>query len=133
MRVGVAVASVGVGIQQYMPMKLPSSREAYLKVIAVGLEAANAILPSSLCANPMLPLVATLAIYRATLDSPSVAPPDKVQVAEAGDYLGKRLATMATLVDESTPAVAAFFDASHVEEVGGEGQARPSYLILPMD
>ena len=62
-RAGVAAASVGVGIQPYTPMKLPSSRDAHLKAMAVGLEAANAILPSSLCADPMLPLEATLAIF----------------------------------------------------------------------
>ena len=41
--------------------------------MAVGLEAANAVLTSSLCTNPMLPLVGTLAIFKATLDSPFVA------------------------------------------------------------
>ena len=76
-RAGVAVASVGADVQPYMPVKLPSSRQAYLKAIAVGLEAANTILPFPLCANPMLPLVATLAIFKATLDSPSVAPKDQ--------------------------------------------------------
>ena len=45
--------------------------------MAVGLEAANAVLPSPLCTNPMLPLAATLAIFKATLDSPFVAPKDK--------------------------------------------------------
>ena len=72
-RAGVAVASVGAGVQPYMPMKLTSSREAHLKAMVVGLEAANAVLHSSLCADPILMLVATLAIFRATLDSPSVA------------------------------------------------------------
>ena len=42
---GVAAAYTGVGIQPYMPMKLLLSREAYLKAMAVGLEATNAILP----------------------------------------------------------------------------------------
>ena len=45
--------------------------------MAVGLEATNAILPSSLYANPMLPLADTLAIFKATLDSLFVAPKDK--------------------------------------------------------
>ena len=45
--------------------------------MAVGLEAAIAVLPYPLCANPMLPLVATLTILKATLDSPLVAPKDK--------------------------------------------------------
>ena len=45
--------------------------------MAVGLEATNAILLSSLCTNPMLPLVGTLAIFQATLDSPFVALKDK--------------------------------------------------------
>ena len=73
-RSGVSVVSAGAGIQPYSPMKLPSSRDAHLMAMVVSLEAANAILPSSLYANPMLPLAATLAIFRATLDSPSVAP-----------------------------------------------------------
>ena len=45
--------------------------------MAVRLEAANAVLPSSLCADPMLPLAGTLAIFQATLESPFVAPKDK--------------------------------------------------------
>ena len=78
--------------------------------MAVALEANNAILPSPLCANPMLPLAATLDIFKATLDSPSVVPKDKVQVAEAGNYLAERLASMAVLVDKSMPTVAPLFD-----------------------
>ena len=77
-RAGVGVASMGVGFQPYTPIKLPSSREAHLKVLAVGLKATNAIVHSPLSADPMLPLVATLAIFRATLDSPLVALKDKV-------------------------------------------------------
>ena len=34
---------------------------------------------------------------------------DKVQVAEAGNYLAERLTTMAALVDKSTPTVVALF------------------------
>ena len=45
--------------------------------MAVGLEAANAILPSSLFSNPMLPLAGTLAIFQVMLDSVFVAPKDK--------------------------------------------------------
>ena len=56
-------------MQLNKPMKFPSSRDAYLQVMAVGLEAANAILPSPLCVNPMLPLAATLTIFKATLNS----------------------------------------------------------------
>ena len=66
-----------VGGPTYTPVKVPSSQDAHLQAMAVGLEAANAILPSSLCANPMLPLMGTLAIFQATLDSPFVAPKDK--------------------------------------------------------
>ena len=73
-RARVAAVSAGVDVQPYTPVKLPSSKGAHLKARAVGLEATNAVLPSSLCANPMLPLAATLAIFRAMLDSPSVAP-----------------------------------------------------------
>ena len=68
-----AVASTGACIEPYMPVKLPSSKEAHLQVMTVGLEAANAVLPSPLCADPMLPLVTMLAIFRAMLDSPLVA------------------------------------------------------------
>ena len=56
-----------------MPIKIPSSRGTHLQAMVIGLEAANGILPSSLCANPMLPLVGMLAIFKATLDSPFVA------------------------------------------------------------
>ena len=45
--------------------------------MVVSLEAANAILPSPLCTNPMLPLVATLTIFKAILDRPFVVPKDK--------------------------------------------------------
>ena len=93
----------------YMPVKVPLSRDAHLQAMAVSLEAANAILPSSLCANPMLPLAGMLAIFKATLDSPFVAPKDKVQVTKAGDYLTKWLATIVVLIDKSTPIVAALF------------------------
>ena len=73
------------GFQPYSPVKLPSSREALLKAMVVGLEATNAILPSPLYTDPLLSLVAILAIFKATLDSPSIASKDKVQVTEAGD------------------------------------------------
>ena len=58
-------------------MKIPLSRDTHLQAMAVSLEAANAVLPSSLCANPMLPLAGTLSIFKATLGSPFVAPKDK--------------------------------------------------------
>ena len=61
----------------YMPIKVLSFRDAHLQVMAVGLEAAKAILPLSLCADPMLPLAGMLAIFKATLESPFVAPKDK--------------------------------------------------------
>ena len=66
-----------VGGPTYTPIKVPSSQDAYLQAMAVGLEATTAVLPSSLCANSMLPLVGTLAIFQAMLDSPFVAPKDK--------------------------------------------------------
>ena len=49
-----------------------SFRDAHLKAMVVGLEATNTILPSPLCADPMFPLAATLAIFKAMLDSPYV-------------------------------------------------------------
>ena len=66
-----------VGRPMYMPVKVPSSRDTHLQAMAVSLEAANAILPSSLCTNPMLPLAGMLTIFQAMLDSPFVAPKDK--------------------------------------------------------
>ena len=33
---GVASVTMGVGVQPYTPVKLPSSREAHLKAMAVG-------------------------------------------------------------------------------------------------
>ena len=93
-----------------MPVKVLSSRDTHLQLMAVGLQATNAILPSLLCANPMLPLAAMLTIFKAMLDSPFVVPNDKASVAKAGNYLAKWLATIAVLVDNSTPIVAALFD-----------------------
>ena len=60
-----------------MPVKVPSSQDAHLQAMVVGLEAANTILPLSLYADPMLPLVGMLDIFQATLDSPFEAPKDK--------------------------------------------------------
>ena len=59
-------------------MKVPSSQDTHLQAMAVSLEATNAVLPSSICADPMLPLAGVLAIFQVTLDSPFVAPKDKV-------------------------------------------------------
>ena len=61
----------------YTRVKVPSSQDAHLQAMAVGLEAANAVRPSSLCTNSMLPLAGTLAIFQAMLDSPFVALKDK--------------------------------------------------------
>ena len=66
-----------VGGPTYTPIKVPSSRDAHRQVMAVALEAANAVLPSCFCTNPMLPLAGTLTIFQATLDSPFVALKDK--------------------------------------------------------
>ena len=80
----------------------------------------------------MLPLVGTLTIFKATLESPFVAPKDKAQVTKVGNYLAEWLATIAVLVDKSTPIAAALFDAiPRGKEEGGEGWARPSYLMSP--
>ena len=104
------------------------SRDALLQVIVVGLEAASAVLPSPLCADPVLPLVVTLTIFKATLDSLLVAPKDKAYVAEAGNYLAKRLATIAALVDKSMPIVAALFDA--ISQGEGGRQRGPGKTLL---
>ena len=61
----------------YTPIKIPSSWDAHLQAMAVCLEAANAVLPSSLCTDPMLALVGTLTIFQATLDGPFLALKDK--------------------------------------------------------
>ena len=66
-----------MGALTYTPVKVPLSRDAHLQAMAVGLEAANAVLLSSLCADLMLPLAGMLAIFQATLDSLFVAPKDK--------------------------------------------------------
>ena len=58
-------------------MKVPSSRDTHLQAMVVSLEAADSVLPSSLCANPMLPLAGTFAIFKASLDSQFVAPKNK--------------------------------------------------------
>ena len=59
-----------VGGPTYTPIKVPSSRDAHLQAMAVGLEAANAVLPSSLCTDLMLPLVGMLAIFQADAGQP---------------------------------------------------------------
>ena len=74
---GLATASAGVGTQAYIPIKLPISREAQIKAMAVGLEVANAILPFPLCADPMLLLVATLDAFKVMLDSKYMVLKDK--------------------------------------------------------
>ena len=96
----------------YAPMKLPSSKDANINAVVVGLEATNSILPSLSFANPMLPLVATLAILKAMLDSDSIVPKEKEQVTKVSDYLAEQLATMAILVYKSMPAVTAIYDAT---------------------
>ena len=77
---------------------------------------------------PCPPLAGMLAIFQATLDSPFVAPKDKAKVTEAGNYLAERLASIAALVDKSTPIAAALFDAIP----RGEGGKRrgPSRTLL---
>ena len=77
----------------------------------VGLEVANDILSYTLCADPMIPLGATLAIFKAPLNSLSAVPKDRKQVAKAGDKFAKWLATTATLVDKRTPTVVALCNA----------------------
>ena len=57
-----------------------------------------------------------------------------MQVTKAGDYLAKWLATVAILMNKIIPTVVVFFMPSYmVREVGGEGWARPSYLMSPID
>ena len=72
-----AIASTGVNILPFTPVKLPLSRVVHFKVMVVGLGVANTVLLSPLCADPMLPLEATLAILKAKLDSPLVELKDK--------------------------------------------------------
>ena len=80
-----AVASAGADAKAYMPMKLPSSMKAYIKAMVVGLEVADAILPSLLCTNPMLPIVATLSVFKAMMDRKSMAPEAKEYINKVGD------------------------------------------------
>ena len=117
---GVAAVSLGVDTKVFTPMKLPMSREANKKIIVVSWEAATTILHFPLCAHPMLPLEASLTFFKAMLDSNSVVLRGKEQVTKTADYLTKLLVTMAALVNKSTPAVVALYDAIPCdEEVGG--------------
>ena len=97
--------------------------------MVAGLEAANAVLPSPLCKDPMLPLVATLAIFKAMLDSSLVAPKDKGQVIEAGDYLDKWLVIVVILVDKSIPTVVALSDAIPCSNGGSWRGPSKSFLL----
>ena len=127
-----AILSLGVDAKAYTPLKLPISWEAHIKVMVVSLEADNAVLPSSFCTDSILPLVATLTIFKAMQNSNSMVPKDKEQVTKAGNYLAKGLATIATLVDKSRPEVEALYDTiCMVTEVSRESLERSSCLILP--
>ena len=97
--------------KSYMPVKLPLSREAHINAIEVSLEATNTVLPSPLCADPKLPLVATLTIFKATLDSNSIVPKHKEKVTKVGNYFAKWLATIAALVDKNMPIVVSLYEA----------------------
>ena len=66
------VACTRANYKSYMPINLLLFGEAHIKVIGIGLEAANAGLPSPLCTNPMLLLAATLDIIKSMLDSYSI-------------------------------------------------------------
>ena len=73
----------------YTHMKLPSSRESHILEMVIDFEATKAILTSPLCTDPMLPLVVSLAIFKPMLASNHIAPKNKAQVIEEGDYLAK--------------------------------------------
>ena len=75
----VTAVSTEADAKVHMPMKLPSSKQVYIKTMAVGLEVTNVILPSPMCADSRLHLLAPLAIFKAMLDSDSVEPKDKEQ------------------------------------------------------
>ena len=85
-----------------------------------------------LCANLLLPLAATFTIFKATLYSNSLAPKDKEQVAKAGNYLAKQLATIAMLLDKSMLIMLALYDAILNTEVGREGQVGTFSSMLPV-
>ena len=73
---------------------------------------------SAVCRPHAHPQAATLAIFESTLDSISMAPKDKEQITEEGDYLAKMLMTVVTLVDKNTPTVVGLYDAIlHIERV----------------
>ena len=63
------------------------------------------------CSPPFVQIakLATLAIFKAILDSQSIALKDKEHVTEVCNYLAKWLATIALLVDKSIPIVAALY------------------------
>ena len=85
----------------------------------VSLEATNSILPSQLYTNSILPLVANLAVFKATLVSQSIAPKDKGQVTKAGNYLAEWLETVVLLVNKSMPTVVPLYNAIKNSEGGG--------------
>ena len=76
---GEAMAFPWVDTKAYKLVKLPLSKEAHIKAMVVGLEATNTILHSSLCIDQMLPLVASLATFRAMLKSNSMVLKDMEQ------------------------------------------------------
>ena len=105
-----AIESSLVDTKTCRPVKLPLSREAYIKAMVVGLDATNAVQPSPLCVDPMSPMVATLAIFKAILYSNSVIPKDKEQVTQASSYLAKWILIVATLVNKNMLTVVAFYN-----------------------
>ena len=81
----------------------------------------------------MLPLVATLNVFKTMLDSNSMVLKDKEQVIEVGDYLAEWLVTMAMLVYNNMPIVAALYDAILYHEEGRQRRSRKTMLLdLPM-
>ena len=111
-RAGVAVASAGASIQPvYAPVKLPLSREAHLKVMAVRLGGCQ-------CHPALFPVCRSHAPpggHTGHLQS-HAGQPICSTVGQGTGHRGWQLPCQmasycATLVDKSTPAVAALFDA----------------------
>ena len=59
----------------------------------------------------MNPMVAILAIFKATLDKKPVVLKDKEQAAKDGDYIVNFLVTMAALVDKSKATLVSPYEA----------------------
>ena len=84
-----ATVSTRVESNTYTPMKLPMSREAYNKGYYGWLRSYKRCFTLPSLHQSFAPLATTLVVIKTMLDSKSVVPYNKEQVAKAGDYFAK--------------------------------------------